>query len=93
MLPLSLLPAAGGGLGGLLGGWIGDKAAARFPDHGRIAATQFSVIIGIPFAVLLIKVGVGACSYFVFVICTCMRGADQDALAGSSRVRACMLTG
>ena len=51
-----LLPAAGGGLGGLLGGWIGDRAATRFPDHGRIVATQFSVIVGVPFAFLLFKV-------------------------------------
>ncbi|PSC76181.1 MFS general substrate transporter [Micractinium conductrix] len=46
---------AGGGLGGLLGGWIGDRVASRFPDHGRIVATQFSVIIGVPFALLLFK--------------------------------------
>ncbi len=46
----------GGGLGGLLGGWIGDRAAARFPDHGRIVATQFSVIVGVPFSLLLFKV-------------------------------------
>lgn len=49
----------GGGLGGLLGGWIGDKAAARWPDHGRITATQFSVIVGVPFALLLFKVRLG----------------------------------
>lgn len=46
----------GGGVGGLLGGFIGDRCAARWPDHGRIAATQFSVIIGVPFAVLMFKV-------------------------------------
>lgn len=46
----------GGGLGGLMGGWIGDRAAARFPDHGRIVATQFSVIVGVPFSLLLFKV-------------------------------------
>lgn len=45
-----------GGLGGLLGGWIGDKVAARWPDHGRIAATQFSVIVGVPFALVIFKV-------------------------------------
>jgi len=45
----------GGGLGGLLGGWIGDIAASRFPNHGRIIATQFSVFIGIPFALLIFK--------------------------------------
>lgn len=48
----------GGGLGGLLGGWIGDRAAGRWPDHGRISATQFSVIVGVPFALLLFRVGV-----------------------------------
>ena len=47
-----------GGLGGLLGGLIGDKVAARWPDHGRIVATQFSVIVGVPFALLIFKVGV-----------------------------------
>ena len=26
--------------GGLLGGWMGDAADARFPQHGRIAVTQ-----------------------------------------------------
>jgi hypothetical protein len=46
----------GGGLGGLLGGWIGDRAARRFPDHGRIVATQFSVLVGIPFVAILFKV-------------------------------------
>lgn len=45
-----------GGLGGLLGGWIGDKVAARWPDHGRIVATQFSVIVGVPFALVIFKV-------------------------------------
>ena len=70
MLPLSL-PAAGGGLGGLLGGWIGDKMAGRFPDHGRIAATQFSVIIGIPFALLLIKVGCGGVWPTAAPVCDC----------------------
>lgn len=44
-----------GGLGGLLGGWIGDVAARRFPNHGRIVATQFSVIVGIPFTALIFK--------------------------------------
>lgn len=43
-------------LGGLLGGLIGDKAAARFPHHGRIAVTQFSVFTGIPMSWIIIKV-------------------------------------
>jgi MFS family permease len=45
----------GGGLGGLLGGWIGDIVASRYPNHGRILATQFSVFIGIPFSLLVFK--------------------------------------
>lgn len=45
----------GGGVGGMLGGYIGDAAAQSYPDHGRIAATQFSVLIGIPLATLLFK--------------------------------------
>lgn len=45
-------------LGGLLGGWVGDATAARWPNHGRIAATQFSVATGIPFALLLLKVSI-----------------------------------
>lgn len=31
---------AGTALGGLLGGAVGDAAAARWPAHGRIAVTQ-----------------------------------------------------
>ena len=35
---------------------MGDAAAARFPDHGRIAVTQFSVVSGVPLSLLLMKV-------------------------------------
>eukprot|EP00891_Asterochloris_glomerata_P000173 jgi/Astpho2/173/e_gw1.00004.7.1_t len=34
--------------GGLLGGYIGDRAATLFPNHGRIVVTQFSIGVGIP---------------------------------------------
>jgi MFS family permease len=44
-----------GGFGGLLGGWIGDTVARRYPNHGRVVATQFSVASGIPFAFLIFK--------------------------------------
>ena len=44
-----------GGFGGLLGGWIGDTVARRWPNHGRVTATQFSVASGIPFALLIFK--------------------------------------
>ena len=42
--------------GGLLGGFIGDEAASRFPHHGRVAVTQFSSFIGIPLSWIIIKV-------------------------------------
>jgi MFS family permease len=41
--------------GGLLGGYVGDWAARRFPDHGRIVACQFSVGVGVPLSILLFK--------------------------------------
>lgn len=47
-------------MGGLIGGCVGDAAAKRWPLRGRIAVTQFSVSIGIPFACLVFKVG-GCC--------------------------------
>ncbi len=43
--------------GGLLGGHLGDAAAARWPDHGRVAVCQLSVGLGIPLATILFKVG------------------------------------
>ena len=43
-------------LGGLLGGWIGDRAAMKYPDHGRILVCQFSVAVGIPFSLTITKV-------------------------------------
>lgn len=45
----------GTAFGGLLGGVLGDKAAARWPLHGRICVTQFSVASGIPFALIIFK--------------------------------------
>lgn len=43
-------------VGGLLGGWVGDKAASRYPDHGRILVCQFSVAVGIPFSLTITKI-------------------------------------
>lgn len=43
-------------IGGFLGGWLGDLAAAKFPNFGRIAVCQFSVLIGVPLSLLLMKV-------------------------------------
>lgn len=45
----------GTALGGLLGGWVGDKAAQAYPLHGRILVCQYSVISGVPFSLLLLK--------------------------------------
>lgn len=41
--------------GGLLGGWLGDVASARFPNAGRIAVCQFSVFVGVPLSFFLFK--------------------------------------
>lgn len=41
--------------GGLLGGIVGDAAARRWPDHGRIFACQFSVGVGVPLSFILFK--------------------------------------
>lgn len=46
---------AGAALGGVVGGAAGDWAAKRSPDHGRIWVCQFSVSMGIPFSLLLLK--------------------------------------
>ncbi|KAK9868059.1 hypothetical protein WJX84_009573 [Apatococcus fuscideae] len=45
----------GTALGGLLGGFVGDAAARRFPSHGRILVCQFSVVSGVPLSLLLLK--------------------------------------
>lgn len=44
--------------GGLLGGYLGDRAAVRWPDHGRIFVVQISVATGPIFSIWLFKVGV-----------------------------------
>lgn len=45
--------------GGLLGGYLGDKAAVRYPNHGRIFVVQISVITGPIFSLWLFKVWSG----------------------------------
>jgi hypothetical protein len=54
-LLLQALFLGGTAFGGLLGGWIGDIAARSYPNHGRILATQFSVVAGVPFSLVLLK--------------------------------------
>lgn len=46
-------------LGGFLGGWLGDVAAAKFPSKGRIAVCQFSVFAGVPLSAVLFKASLG----------------------------------
>ncbi|PNG99194.1 hypothetical protein TSOC_015032, partial [Tetrabaena socialis] len=52
---LMALLLAGTAAGALVGGWLGDRVAERYPNHGRIALVQFSVGIGVPMAVLLMR--------------------------------------
>lgn len=52
---LLALLMAGTAVGGLMGGWLGDRVAEKWPRHGRIALTQFSVGIGIPLTIILFK--------------------------------------
>ena len=53
---LMALFLGGTALGGLLGGFVGDLAAKRYPSHGRIVVCQFSVVSGVPLSLLLLKV-------------------------------------
>ncbi|GBF89652.1 MFS general substrate transporter [Raphidocelis subcapitata] len=46
---------AGVAVGALLGGYIGDRAARRLPDSGRIFTAQASVASGIPLIWLVLK--------------------------------------
>ncbi|GMH33151.1 hypothetical protein BSKO_00985 [Bryopsis sp. KO-2023] len=50
---LTALFHLGTSLGSFLSGYIGDEAAKRFPDHGRIFVCQFSVFSGIPLSVVI----------------------------------------
>lgn len=66
---------AGAALGGVVGGFVGDWAAARSRLHGRIYACQFSVFMGIPFSLLVMKglprhgSGGAAALYAVIMFC------------------------
>jgi len=44
--------ALGAAFGNLFGGFIGDKAAKRWPDKGRIMIAQISVFSGIPMMII-----------------------------------------
>lgn len=45
----------GDGLGGLLGGYLGDKAGRFWPHHGRIAVGQISILAGVPLSAILFQ--------------------------------------
>jgi MFS family permease len=46
--------AAGAVLGSLLGGNLGDWLDGRLPRHGRVLVGQVSMLIGVPFGVLIL---------------------------------------
>ncbi|EFJ09872.1 hypothetical protein SELMODRAFT_427648 [Selaginella moellendorffii] len=48
------LLSIGNAFGSVFGGWVGDVAAAKFPNAGRIACSQFSAGVGIPLSALLL---------------------------------------
>ncbi|KAG2486460.1 hypothetical protein HYH03_014907 [Edaphochlamys debaryana] len=52
---LMALLLGGTAAGALVGGWLGDRVAERHPHHGRIALVQFSVGIGVPLTVVLMR--------------------------------------
>lgn len=64
--------------GGLLGGFLGDWAAQRWPDHGRIVVCQISVVVGVPLSFLLFKARLSAC--FSGPGCLSKRGRLHHAL-------------
>ncbi|KAL4423578.1 hypothetical protein ABPG77_004618 [Micractinium sp. CCAP 211/92] len=45
----------GTAFGAQLGGLIGDWAAKRYPNHGRVAVAQLSVGLGVPLSVAMFK--------------------------------------
>lgn len=58
---LMALFLGGSALGGLVGGFLGDKAARMSPYHGRIVVCQLSVFAGVPFSYVLFKVMTHLC--------------------------------
>ncbi|KAL4431153.1 hypothetical protein ABPG75_006409 [Micractinium tetrahymenae] len=45
----------GTAFGAQLGGFVGDWAAKRYPNHGRVAVAQLSVGLGVPLSVAMFK--------------------------------------
>jgi len=47
---------AGGALGGIMGGWIGDRLSQWSRSHGRALTAQISVASGIPMIIIILSV-------------------------------------
>ncbi len=45
--------------------WVACRAAAKYPNHGRIVVTQLSIGVGIPMTILLLKASAGANILFI----------------------------
>lgn len=48
------LLSIGNMVGSVFGGWIGDLAARKLPNAGRILCSQFSTFVGIPLSAILL---------------------------------------
>eukprot|EP00928_Gymnodinium_smaydae_P013117 TRINITY_DN14783_c0_g2_i1.p1 TRINITY_DN14783_c0_g2~~TRINITY_DN14783_c0_g2_i1.p1 ORF type:complete len:501 (-),score=110.85 TRINITY_DN14783_c0_g2_i1:59-1516(-) len=75
-------------LGGIVGGYIGDWAARRSPNHGRAYTAQVSVASGIPAAFVLIVVlpnTVGASLRWYLLVKTFFNLTATWCLAGVNR--------
>ena len=46
------------------------RSAALFPNHGRIVVTQFSIGVGIPLTMFLLKARMCSCPSFCGLCCT-----------------------
>jgi len=47
--------SAASAVGSVIGGFAGDAASKPFPDHGRVAVCQLSVLSGVPLAFMLFR--------------------------------------
>ena len=49
------------------------RSAALFPNHGRIVVTQFSIGVGIPLTMFLLKARMRCCPMCAVLRCAVMR--------------------
>mmetsp|Transcript_28205 Transcript_28205/g.52939 ORF Transcript_28205/g.52939 Transcript_28205/m.52939 type:complete len:510 (-) Transcript_28205:204-1733(-) len=57
------------GFGNVLGGWIGDSMARKYPDHGRAFTANISVAIGIPCVFFIYMTQPDESYQFVYYFC------------------------